>query len=105
MVDYLILALATWRVSSLLANEDGPYNVFGRLRNYAGVYYDDHSNAQGKNELARMLICLWCSSTWIGLVLAAGYWLLGDSIVWFSLPFALSTIAIGFNEWLGDDSR
>ena len=52
-----------------------------------------------------MLICLWCSSTWIGLVLAAGYWLLGDSIVWFSLPFALSTIAIGFNEWLGDDSR
>ena len=102
-MNYLILALATWRISSLLANEDGPYNIFEQLRNYVGVHYDEYSNPQGINELGRMLLCLWCNSIWIGLVLAAGYWLLGDFIVWLSLPFALSAIAIGFSEWLGED--
>ena len=98
-MNYLILALATWRISSLLANEDGPYNIFERLRNCVGVYYDDYSNAQGKNELAKMLICGWCSSVWIGLVLTIGYWLLGDVVVWLVLPLALSAAAIIIDEW------
>ena len=99
-MNYLILALATWRISSLLANEAGPYDIFERSRKCAGTYYDEYSNPQGKNELAKMLICLWCNSIWIGLVLAVGYWLLGDFVVWLSLPLALSTITILIDEWM-----
>ena len=99
-MNYLILALATWRISSLLANEVGPCVIFERLRNFVGVYYDSYSNRQGGTQLAQMLICVWCSSIWVGLILAAGYWLLGDVVVWLSLPLALSTIAISFEEWL-----
>ena len=98
-MNYLILALATWRISSLLANEAGPYDIFERLRKCAGVYYDDYSNPQGKNELAKMLVCGWCSSVWIGAALVMAYWLLSDVVVWLVLPLALSTAAIVIDEW------
>jgi hypothetical protein len=35
--DVIILALAAWRVASLLVNEDGPGAVFSRLRYAAGI--------------------------------------------------------------------
>jgi hypothetical protein len=70
----LILALATWRFSSLLSNprERGPFDLFGKLRELVGVYYDEYSQCQGKNELAKALCCVWCTSVWVGLILARG---------------------------------
>ena len=39
----VILALAAWRVSSMLATEDGPFQIFERMRVRMGIRYDAHS--------------------------------------------------------------
>ena len=57
MLEFLVFILATWRLARLLADEAGPYDVLGRLRELAGVGYDDVGNVYGSNELARGLIC------------------------------------------------
>ena len=70
MYTVLLAILATWRLSNLIANEDGPFDVFARLRLRAGVYYDVDSNPIGKNVFARGLLCIWCVSVWIAFVVS-----------------------------------
>jgi hypothetical protein len=57
--------LAVWRLSSLIANEDGPFDIFARFRLRAGVYYDVDNNPIGGNVFARGLLCVWCVSIWV----------------------------------------
>lgn len=64
---YVIVTLATWRIASLLVNEDGPFDIFARFRKFIGVYYDYYSRKQGKNVVARAFTCVWCLSVWIAL--------------------------------------
>lgn len=92
-MDYLILALATWRIANLLAYEDGPFEAFDRLRHRLGIAYDIESNPYGTNELTKMMLCVWCSSVWIGAVLTIAY-LSYSEILWGILPLALSTMTI-----------
>jgi hypothetical protein len=55
-IDFVLAALATWRVSHLLAYEDGPRSLFAHLRAYfAG------------SEIGRMLDCFGCISLWVAL--------------------------------------
>lgn len=94
----ILLGLATWRISSLFVNEDGPFRVFEKLRGYL----DFDLNEQGKEVppnkvlglLNDLLGCVWCLSIWV----AAGLYLL-----WMLFPaftegfctiFAVSAIAI-----------
>ena len=93
LLDVVILALAAWRIASLLSSEEGPWDVFSRLRTWAGVRYDAQSEPYGANALARGMLCLWCCSVWAGAVLALAYWL-WPGIVWLALPLALSAGAI-----------
>lgn len=92
--DLLILALATWRLASLLAAEDGPFHILKRMRHLAGVKWDASSQPYGSNELAKGLICVWCNSVWIGLLLALAYVWQPDITRWYCLPLALSTAAV-----------
>jgi hypothetical protein len=75
MVNFLIGCAATWRLTTLFISESGPYDVFGRLRDTVGVIYDEHSQPQGTNEVAKALTCIWCASVWIGgmVALVQGY--------------------------------
>ena len=93
-----VLILATWRLSSLLAQEAGPRDMFARLRERLGVWYDDTGDPQGDTVLAQGITCVWCSSVWVGVVLAAAYWLAPDVAFWLALPFALSAGAIVVHE-------
>lgn len=95
----LILILATWRISNLIVddNEDGPWELLPRLRYVAGVRYDDKSRPYGTNVVARAILCIWCTSFWVGVILtvgvvtsaslSAGLW---SPFVYLMLPFALS---------------
>lgn len=79
--------LATWRLTSLIVNEDGPFKVFARLHNWANIY--------SPNFLAGLLDCVWCTSVWVG----TGVAVIVLSPVWFVLwPFALSAGAILLDE-------
>ncbi|MBV9774740.1 MAG: DUF1360 domain-containing protein [Gemmatimonadetes bacterium] len=56
----LVLAvLACWRVSHLLAREDGPWDGVARVR-----------AALGGGMLGRMMDCFYCLSVWVSVPLA-----------------------------------
>jgi hypothetical protein len=64
--------LATWRLTNLLHKEDGPFDVFGKLRDLAGVRYDEMSNPVSDNPVGKALTCFWCTSVWAGLIVGRG---------------------------------
>ena len=88
----IIVALATWRITSLLVNEDGPYDIFARIRKFIGVYYDEMNEPQGKNVIAEAITCIWCASVWIAFAVSFFAFEYGANIHWF-VDFVL--------HWLG----
>lgn len=60
---FALASLATWRLTHLLAEEDGPANVVLRVRTRAG-----------SGQLGELMDCFYCLSLWVaapfGLVLA-----------------------------------
>jgi hypothetical protein len=57
---FALAALATWRVSHLLAEEDGPFDAVLRLRARAG-----------SGVLGDLMDCFYCLSVWVAAPLAA----------------------------------
>jgi len=90
MLDFVIKALATWRLASLLVNESGPLGMFDKLRHAVGVRYDERSVAYGTNNLAELLTCVWCTSMWTALLFV----LLGKRGALSQQVLALSAAAI-----------
>lgn len=80
--------MATWRISSLLVNEEGPLEIFVKLRLFAAGYTD-------------LFTCIWCFSVWLGAAFTLLYWYLPEAAFWVALPFALSTGAITWEKWNG----
>lgn len=85
-MDVLILIFATWRISSLITYEAGPYDVFQRLRDATG------------GEIAKGLECLWCNSIWVGIILTGVYMTLPT---WVLTPLAISSGAILLETFRG----
>lgn len=79
-LEFAVITLMVWRVSALLTAERGPFDLLGKLRDAVGVYYDEMSQCQGKNEVAKALCCIRCTSVWVGLLAGLlffpGAWLL-----------------------------
>lgn len=99
--EIVILAFATWRLTSLLVWEDGPFEVFAKLRHRLGVRYDETSMAYGTNWFAKGVICPACASVWFGILWGVAYLLWRPT--WFiALPFALSAGAIALERWNND---
>ena len=90
---FLYLGLAAWRLASLLANEDGPWMVFKRLRQRAEQWCNRYRFCR-ELGLHDLVACEWCNSVWIGAGLTILYLWIGESILYFALPLALSTVAI-----------
>lgn len=99
--EMIVLGLATWRVSSLLVQEDGPFMMFYKLRERVGLKHDDSGNIYliPKGFLPGILSCVWCCSVW-----AAGAWMLA----WYLVPkatviaaqfLAISALAIFVDRW------
>ena len=89
-MDYLVLALATWRISSLLVNEDGPYKLCKSVREWLQRIIS-----------AELFSCLWCASIWTATALTIAYWYAPGLTTWLALPFALSTLAIAVDKHNG----
>lgn len=93
---YIILALATWRVSSLLVNEAGPWSIFVKIREAAGIKHDTDGKVWLVPErfLAQILSCVWCASLWAGAGWTVLWWWSPFAARWIGMPFALSAAAI-----------
>lgn len=83
-MELLIKAIATWRISHMLVHEDGPNDSIIILRHKAKIRYGSWSP----------LFCLWCTSVWVAIVVSR----LPKALY---APFALSGLAILFEETLG----
>lgn len=90
---FFYLSLAAWRLASLVANEDGPWQMFKRLRQLA-EYWCKKYKFCSEFGLHELVACEWCNSIWIGAALTLLYLWIGETILYFALPFALSTVAI-----------
>lgn len=90
---FFYLALAAWRFASLVANEDGPWQMFKRLRQRAEQWCNKYRFCR-ELGLYDLLACEWCNSIWIGAGLTLLYLSIGEAILYVALPFALSTVAI-----------
>lgn len=100
---FLILALACWRITSLVVYEQGPFDIFSKIRDIAGLEYDTSGNVTGSRvKILSGLGCVWCISIWVGLLLLGVYLLFGEAVaVAASLPFSLSMGAIVIDRLLG----
>lgn len=56
----VILGLAAWRLAFLITQEDGPFNVFYRLR--------QRFPEDGHGRIGDLLNCVYCMSVWTALV-------------------------------------
>lgn len=69
MFDFLLCALACFRLARLVAIDEGPFSVFQHLRQRAGAYEYD---AQGrvKTAFGRGISCPYCVGVYAALLLA-----------------------------------
>lgn len=65
-LDLVLVGLATWRVSSLLVYEDGPWHVFDRMRGRIGLH-----DAGEMGVVQEAFSCVWCLSVWVAPVMWA----------------------------------
>ena len=56
VVSFLVCALATWRLTHLIVEEDGPFDLIAHLR-----------ARLGDSQLGRAMDCFYCSSLWLAL--------------------------------------
>lgn len=105
----ILLALATWRIASLIARERGPYAILERFRNR---FMDKTEVWQGdvkigyeyvaRSEFAQLITCPWCSSLWIATAATILYTCVYGFDVWVvALPFGISTLAILLDRMIG----
>lgn len=93
---FLLGTLAVWRISHLLAQEDGPFDVIFRLRRKVGQGF-----------FGTLLDCFLCLSLWIALpfaLLSADTWI--DRIVaWLALSGGASILFLLTNRTAEKASR
>jgi uncharacterized protein DUF1360 len=96
MLVVVIYGLATWRIASLFVNESGPWDIFLRIRERAGIEHDDEKIKTIIPDRfgANLLACVWCCSLWVGIFWMAMDWLLADTSLRLAAAFAFSTVAI-----------
>lgn len=73
----IVAALAAYRITRLLHWDDGPWEVFARLRGLISP----------RPQLAALFGCAWCLGLWVGVVVVIVTIFLP---LWVLLPFALS---------------
>ena len=77
----------------MVANEDGPWQIFKRLRQRAEHWCTNYRFCR-ELGLYELFSCEWCNSIWIGAALTMLYLWLGEAVLYLALPLALSTVAI-----------
>lgn len=85
-VALLIGGLATWRLSRMIVHENGPLDIFVRMRAKFA------QNQQKSGGLFDLVSCVSCTSVWIGAVTAL--FVAGDVFELFMYTFAFSAISV-----------
>lgn len=69
MKDFLIIALAAYRLTTLLNKDEGPFEVFSRFRRWVGIRIETSEvgmiEEYPENEWAKMVYCPFCLSGYL----------------------------------------
>ncbi|MDP2727536.1 MAG: DUF1360 domain-containing protein [Dehalococcoidia bacterium] len=95
-----VLGLACWRLTNLVQQERGPFAILTQMRRLVGVEHDDEGEPTSwpDTEVGRLLKCPWCGSIWIAAGLVGFYLAFPTQTIAAAFLFALSTVAIAFQE-------
>jgi hypothetical protein len=100
-MQFIVYALATWRIASLMTSESGPFDIFLKIRGWAGITHDEDGKVLmiPHKFFAELLSCVWCCSIWVSF-----FWLVIWVFIpwgfWIAIPFSLSTIAIVIQRFI-----
>lgn len=74
-LEWIILAVATWRLAYMLLWDDGLFSMFDRLRAFVNrAELSDHRALQAVGRtLAPLFACIYCMSVWTGGFLLLAY--------------------------------
>lgn len=99
-VELFVLGFGTWRLTSIIVNEDGPFFIFARFRHWIGIRSTETNVKFGTNVIAEGLSCIWCSSVWFGFLSLLFYtWNPSITLIVYT-GLTLSTLAIMIEEVL-----
>ena len=88
-VTWLVMAgLATWRASTFVVYDEGPWRMGVRLR-----------GALFRAGLGALVSCVHCVSLWIALAVTAT--VRGDPVSWLLCWWAIAGLASWLETWLG----
>lgn len=94
MIDYVIAALAVWRLAVLLVEESGPWRMFVEVRYWMGITETlDGTRISNGSVTAEAFQCVRCLSFWLACVATVVLWP-DDWRTWAMLPPALSGAAV-----------
>lgn len=121
MIVLIFLSMAVWSLSSLFVGERGPFDIFQRLRDLAGVESktradaidlnawlalhpaeDDVPDRFAFNLIGEILSCFWCTSMWVSIFVTIAYAFVSNHPWWYLvlMPFALRTGALLIDEYI-----
>jgi len=77
LMGLIAIILATYRISSLIVEEAGPFDMFVKFRELFGIRHDEAGqiNCIPDNVLANLCSCLWCVSIWAAGLVYLIWWL------------------------------
>lgn len=96
-IQLVLFIAATWRLSNLLANEDGPFHFVKTLRSKiarAEVRSRRKGGFLSKLHLYEGVNCEYCNSIWFGSFFAATFLIAPNVALALAFPLALSTGAV-----------
>ena len=76
MIVYRVASLLTYRSDPYGHNhwfEAWPYEILEKFRALIGMRFDEKGRAfpeNQPNEVAKVFLCMWCSTVWIGVIYA-----------------------------------
>jgi len=96
LLEFLVISLAVWRISSLIANEDGPFDILERFRGAIGIVYDEFNNRSGNNTFAKGVMCIWCNSMWFSFI--ASIFISSSLVDCLVMTLAISAMVIAIDK-------
>ena len=78
LITLILISITNWRISNLIQDEEGPFDIFVHLRRLIGLtkvedlpineqlLYPDDKFVHNGNFFAKLVECIWCLSVWVG---------------------------------------
>lgn len=87
----LLIGLAGWRVAHLLVVEDGPFDIFEKIRQMVGI-----KSGEIDSFFGLLLSCMFCTTVWT-CIFMYGLWLLSPTAVIVIAAMSIALMAEALN--------